>query len=140
MGSMMVFASETLPQEPKLDAGVWTLWILAAIVLTAHAFAARHSDDWDGFFGTLLVVVVLGPIITGLILWNHSSDVAEYEQLPRLEIAANPDAPAEALAALARDPSTRSAQKRREESRHPRGGAGGSRRGLRHGHTAARGC
>ena len=105
MGSMMVFASETLPQEPEVASVFWALGAVAAFLLAMVALACWGSDDWDLFFGVLVVAVVFGSGLTGLILWSHSGDVAEFERLPQLEIAANPDAPAEALAALARDPS-----------------------------------
>lgn len=81
------------------------VWAIAAVVLALCAADSYNEDCWLFPFGVAVVVVpILGWWLSVDILSDRDDTIAHREALPRLEVAANPDAPSEALMILTTDP------------------------------------
>ena len=110
MGFVMMLAasgSDAAAYSPQAVAvvGLIVVWVVAALVL-ALCFVLSHDEDfWFFPFGVAVMMVpILGWWISGGILSARDDVIAHREALPRLEVAANPDAPSEALMILTTDP------------------------------------
>ena len=94
-----------LSPETSALIGLIAVWAAAVILVGLAAFGSVIDRTFWFPFG--LAAAALPAIAVVLTLWIASArDEAldRHEALPRLEVASNPDAPAEALAILAGDP------------------------------------
>ena len=92
-----------LPQSAYV-VGLVVIWVIAASAIFVTAACCYSAERWLPFGVAVLVVPILGWLASMDILSDRVEAIAEREALPRLEVAANPDAPSEALMILTTDP------------------------------------
>ena len=130
----MVVAAEPVLGAPDLTMRN-TLYVVVALavvlVLCVPARRNRRSPsrtldateakpnaygDWKQFVARAVGVLILAGVVVAVIHFAYGRAVDRYEARPRLEVAANVDAPAEALRVLAEDSSV---DVRREVAMNP---------------------